>query len=382
MLLESDIDKIFKNNHIFKHFIFALTDSSVVDDIHHSYEGYEFHGDGIVNATTKSFIFKKYFHTAQKIGDLSELENHLRSKPILAGYSNNLGIPQYIINVPIDSTTTIPTTTSTTTPSTTTSTTTSTNKRKYLNKANLAEDLFEAFVGALAVVIDEIYPDTPQFGHFVASNFVSKQIEKISNQNLQIGHLNTAKKRTIIKELFQKAKFGDVDYIILQKSNKTENEHQPFIVTIKIPSLFSKFLKKYYNYDSPIFGIGTNFVLNIAKENAAQEMLMFLQIYFGIDTAFSEKIKLEIMNMTDESAMIDLLHSFTSNGITSNGISSNKKPRQQLPSVSLSYLDLYHQQQQHPIVKSNEKPLYKIYNEYVDSIFHCDKDIYFNDEIL
>ena len=48
-------------NNYLHYFIAAFTDSSVCSEADKNYECFEFHGDGIVNATTKDYIFKKYF---------------------------------------------------------------------------------------------------------------------------------------------------------------------------------------------------------------------------------------------------------------------------------------------------------------------------------
>lgn len=273
---DDDVRRIIEDEKLLNHFIYAFTDSSVNKDIHYNYEGYEFYGDSIVNATTKDFIFKNFFKSTSKIGDLSELENQLRSKPILAAYSLNLGLPAFAIknyDVQINGKN---------------------------NKTSLAEDLFESFVGALSVVMNELYPNIRFHGHNIASLFVYKQIlKKTTTKDLQIGHLHTAKKRTIIKEMFQKARFGEVKYINIQSPNRIFDNNQPYVTVIELPSIIQTLLKKTFgaSQNTLIAGVGTNYVLDLAKEQAAGECLIYCKDIFNIDTDFSEMIKTAITEM-------------------------------------------------------------------------------------
>ena len=257
------------------HFVYAFTDSSVNPNIRENYEGYEFHGDGIVNATTKCYVYKEFRHKAEKIGELSELENNLRSKSVLAGFSTILGMPQY---ARIDNESYF------------------TSKKRAKNKMSLAEDIFEAFVGALAFVLDEMHPDLYNYGHNVASTFVLKQIKtRISNDTMQLGHENTAKKRTLLKELFQKAHFGEIKYIILQKPVKALQINQEFILTIEFCAEIQYCIDKIANgKGSRYFGIATNFVLDLAKESLARDLLDYLWRSFKINTDFINTYKIEL----------------------------------------------------------------------------------------
>lgn len=271
--LSDDVLQLILEKYI-HYFIYAFTDSSFNATFNENYEDFEFHGDGIVNATTKDFIFKKFRTKTDKVGNLSELENNLRSKPVLAAYSINLGMPAYA-RVDFDKYVQ--------------------NKKKIKNKATLAEDIFESFVGALAFVIDLIYPEKYGYGHTVASLFVLKQLESQSLNNLQLGHEKTAKKRTILKELFQKAHFGEINFVIVAKPAKNLDNTQPYTITIELPDdlyqILNHLFPKANYYQKKYFGLATNYILDLAKEAISADILIYLKSSFGINTDFMNKNK-------------------------------------------------------------------------------------------
>lgn len=153
-------------------FVYEKVFTSKSYDKKENYEVFEFTGDGIINSFFKTYVCRRFplLHCTMGIKLYDQLKKNNVSKKSFSSIADNLGFWPYIR---------------------------ASEAQKQNDKASLLEDVFEAFVGVTAEILDKNYDDGVGYG------FVYKLLKNIfDNIPISLEYSEMYDPKTRLKEIF------------------------------------------------------------------------------------------------------------------------------------------------------------------------------------
>jgi dsRNA-specific ribonuclease len=195
-------------------------------DVEHNYEPYEFVGDSIANKSVVYYIYTKYPYLQQPkcVVILNKIKNQLISSKSFARFANQLGFWEFI----------------------------STNSViRESRLISILEDVFEAFIGATELIVDEVYGRG--VGMVVCSTIITKLLDRIE---IPTTYEELCDAKTRLKELVDQYR---TELKIIYKSTIIEKKHHVEI-----------------HFRNQVIGDGSEYVKVKAEQIAAKKAIRYL----------------------------------------------------------------------------------------------------------